>query len=171
MKKLDGKKSLLIALSVLMLAGCSCSRIEDEPVENSNDGIWDVTIDENAGEITETDYAAIQEELNKKVAETSINISMNTNPVFNDGQSEGNLMITNEEINRFMQVIEIYRDDTNKLIYKSNAIPVGTRIENDTLDVDLPAGEYECTAYFNAIRDTGEYVGKAAAKITISVLN
>ena len=29
-----------------------------------------------------------------------INISMNTSPVFSDGESEGSLMIVNEDINR-----------------------------------------------------------------------
>ena len=95
---------------------------------------------------------------------------MNLNPVFKDGSSEGNLLIMNEEINRHPQVVEIYRKDTEELIYKSGAIPVGSRVETGKLLVDLDAGEYPCVAYFNSVdENTGELLGKAGAEITIIV--
>ena len=99
-----------------------------------------------------------------------INISMNTSPVFRDGTSEGNLMIVNEGINNFPQIVEITRNDTGELIYKSGGIPVGSKIENAKLSVDLPAGTYECTAMFHSVDpDTGASLGCAGAIITITV--
>ena len=57
-------------------------------------------------------------------------------------------MIVNEAINNYPQQVEFIRNDTGEQIYqspkrspwaaKSNALP---------LDVELPAGTYECTAY------------------------
>ena len=114
----------------------------------------------------------IAEKLNEKVAEGMINISMNTAPYFENGTAEGNVMIVNESINNYPQKVQIIRNDTGEQIYESNAIPVGSKIERATLDVTLPAGTYECTAYFhNLDPETGEIIGTAGAIITITIKN
>ena len=100
-----------------------------------------------------------------------INISMNTSPSFENGTSAGSLMIVNEGVNRYPQVVEITRNDTNEVIYKSGAIPVGSKIESTKLSMDLDAGTYECTAmFYNVNPDTDEYLGCAGAIITVTVL-
>jgi hypothetical protein len=112
----------------------------------------------------------IQSSLNDKVAQGMINISMNLTPVFASGSAEGNLLIVNEEINRYPQVVEIYRNDTGELIYTSGGIPIGSRLEKDALDVALDDGVYSCTAYFHAIDpETSTAVGTAAAVIEITI--
>ena len=78
-----------------------------------------------------------------------INISMNTAPYFENGTAEGNVMIVNEDINLYPQQVEFIRNDTQEVIYQSKAIPVGSKIERAALDVELPAGTYECTAMFH----------------------
>ena len=114
----------------------------------------------------------IAEKLNEKVAEGMINISMNTAPYFENGTAEGNVMIVNESINNYPQKVQIIRNDTGEQIYESNAIPVGSKIERATLDVTLPAGTYECTAYFhNLDPETGDIIGTAGAIITITIKN
>ena len=100
-----------------------------------------------------------------------MNISMNTNPAFENGTAVGNVLITNSTSNRYAQVVEIYRDDTGELIYRSGVIPVGARIDNAKLMVNLPQGVYDCTAEFNQISDEGTLLGKACAKIQIYILN
>ncbi len=111
----------------------------------------------------------IQEEINKKVAQGMINISMNTYPVFDNGAAEGNLLIYNDPSNNYAQVIEIYHDD--ELIYRSGLIPVGSRIENAKLMVELPKGEYPCVAYFNSVDEEGNVLGTAGAQIVINIAN
>lgn len=112
----------------------------------------------------------IAEKLNEKVAEGMINISMNTAPYFENGTSEGNVMIVNESINNYPQKVQIVRNDTGEQIYESNAIPVGSKIERATLDVTLPAGTYKCTAYFhNLDPESGAIIGTAGAIITITI--
>lgn len=112
----------------------------------------------------------IEARLNEKVAEGMINISANTAPIFEDGASEGNLMLVNESINNYPQKVQIVRNDTGEQIYESNAIPVGSKIERATLDVTLPAGTYECTAYFhNLDPESGAIIGTAGAIITITI--
>ena len=114
----------------------------------------------------------IEANLNQKVADGMINISMNTAPVFADGTAEGNIMVVNETINNYPQKVEFIRNDTEEIIYSSNAIPVGSKIERDTLDVDLEPGIYTCTALFhNLDPETGSILGTAGAVITITIQN
>ena len=114
----------------------------------------------------------IAEKLNEKVAEGMINISMNTAPYFEDGKAEGNVMIVNESINNYPQQVEFIRNDTGEQIYESGAIAVGSKIERAKLDVALPAGTYECTAYFHNLDPvSGEIIGTAGAIINITIKN
>ena len=114
----------------------------------------------------------IAEKLNEKVAEGMINISMNTAPYFEDGTAEGNVMIVNESINNYPQQVEFIRNDTGEQIFQSKAIPVGSKIERAALDVELPAGTYECTAMFHNLDPvSGEIIGTAGAIITITIKN
>jgi len=114
----------------------------------------------------------IAEKLNEKVAEGMINISANTAPIFEDGSSEGNLMLVNESINNYPQKVQIVRNDTGEQIYESGAIAVGSKIERAKLDVVLPAGTYECTAYFhNLDPESGAIIGTAGAIINITIKN
>ena len=114
----------------------------------------------------------IAEKLNEKVAEGMINISMNTAPYFENGKAEGNVMIVNEAINLYPQQVEFIRNGTGEQIYQSKAIPVGSKIERAALDVELPAGTYECTAMFHNLDPvSGEIIGTAGAIITITVKN
>ena len=114
----------------------------------------------------------IAEKLNAKVAEGMINISMNTAPYFEDGAADGNLMIVNESINNYPQKVQIVRNDTGEQIYESGAIAVGSKIEHAALDVELPAGTYECTAMFHNLDPvSGETIGTAGAIINITIKN
>ena len=114
----------------------------------------------------------IEAALNNKVAEGMINISANTAPIFEDGASEGNLMLVNESINNYPQKVQIVRNDTGEQIYESGAIAVGSKVERAKLDLVLPAGTYECTAYFhNLDPESGAIIGTAGAIITITIKN
>ena len=114
----------------------------------------------------------IAEKLNERVAEGMINISMNTAPYFENGTAEGNVMIVNESINNYPQQVEFIRNDTGEQIYESGAIAVGSKIEHAKLNTTLPAGTYECTAYFHNLNpETGEIIGTAGAIINITIKN
>lgn len=172
------KKNLLIVglfLVIIALASVIVFNYTSKPsMANSNQNQDSIGVDPNAvndGQGNKT-QKEIQEDLNQKVAESMINISMNMNPVFESGNSKGNLSIVNNQVNYYSQMVEIYRDDTQELIYKSSAIPVGSRIDSAKLNVSLKKGTYNCTAYFNAIdHNTNTIVGKAGAKIKITILN
>ena len=157
-KKSYKKKIIAVIAIIAVLAGCIsayCIMKNRSDDGNSSGMVWDT----NA-------------ELNKKVEEGMINISMNTSPTFHDSKSKGNLMIVNSEANHYPQIVYIVRKDTNEEIYRSGGIPVGSKVENAALSVDLPAGTYDCVAYFNnADPETGAILGTAGAEITITVEN
>ena len=132
--------------------------------------VWDANAEE--GGLTQRSVEKVQEELNRKVEEGMINISMSTAPVFETGTSEGNLLIVNGERNNYPQVVYIIRKDTGEEIYRSGGIPVGSKIERARLSVDLDAGTYECMAYFNNVDpETGAVLGTAGAEIVVTVLH
>lgn len=165
-KKIGIGAAIVVVLAIIILLLLrSCGGPVDDPggIEfdpSATEGGWD-----------EADLDAIRDSLNEKVEEGMINISMNTSPVFSDGESAGSLMIVNEEVNNYPQVVEISRDDTGELIYKSGAIPVGSKIEAAKLSVDLDPGTYKCTAlFYNVDPDTGDYLGCAGAVVTVTVL-
>ena len=161
---------LIIAMLLAAFRGCENEKsVIENPVETGPGIVYDDGAVE--GGWNEADTDKIIASLNAKVEEGMINISMNTSPNFREGTAEGNLMIVNEGINRYPQVVEISRNDTGEMIYKSGAIPVGSKIEHAKLSVDLPAGTYDCTAmFYNVDPDTGSYLGCAGAIISITVL-
>ena len=170
---------LIIAIIVAMLRGCDgLGYIPDDATDS---GVTDtaaptpgIVYDTGAveGGWESADADKIIENLNEKVADGMINISMNTSPIFADSTALGNLMIVNESVNRYPQVVEITRNDTGELIYKSGAIPVGSKIEKAPLAAALDAGTYECTAmFYNVDPETGAYLGCAGAIIHVTVQN
>lgn len=154
---------VIVVVILLLLRSCGA------PVDDPGGIEFDPSATEGGWDKADTDE--IIAGLNEKVEEGMINISMNTSPVFADGTSAGSLMIVNEEVNNYPQVVEISRDDTGELIYKSGAIPVGSKIESAKLSVDLDPGTYKCTAlFYNVDPDTGDYLGCAGAVVTVTVL-
>ena len=84
--------AIVIVIVILLLLLRSCGAPANDPggIEfdpSATEGGWD-----------EADMDAIRDSLNEKVEEGMINISMNTSPVFSDGESAGSLMIVNDDI-------------------------------------------------------------------------
>lgn len=161
---------IIIIILLLLLRGCGSNLA---PVAGDDDRPGNsIEYDKGAteGGLEHASKEEIQAALNEKVALSEINISMNPTPVFADGSSEGNLLIVNSEVNNYPQRVTIIRSDTGEQIYQTKAIPVGSKIEADKLDVELAAGTYDCVAYFeNLDPETGDSLGKAGANITITV--
>ena len=179
-EKRDAKSRTLVILAVVGLAAAltlgifTAVRMIRKPAASKNDPKSGIVYDSAAieGGWDNLSPEEIAEKLNAKVAEGMINISMNTAPYFEDGKAEGNVMIVNESINNYPQKVQIVRNDTGEQIYESGAIAVGSKIERAKLNTALPAGTYECTAYFHNLNpETGEIIGTAGAIITITVKN
>ena len=164
----------IAVIGMFSLRSCDADGVEQSAHELNSPSISVLEMDENAeqGGLVYRDKDEIQKELNQKVEEGMINISMNTSPIFADGTAEGNLLIVNSEANNYPQIVYIIRKDTGDEIYRSKGIAVGSKIECAKLSVNLPAGVYDCVAYFsNVDPNTGSILGTAGAEITITVQN
>jgi hypothetical protein len=114
----------------------------------------------------------IQAELDRVIEEGMFHISINTNPVFNDGKSEGNLEIENVPNNRYLMRVEIANQDTGDVLYSTKYIEPNSHIQTAALDTELEAGEYPAVATFYAYDpDTLTEIGSTGCEITIYVLN
>lgn len=130
------------------------------------------------GQLENKSNDEIEAELNRVVEKGSMSISINANPIFVDGKSEGSIQIENSPANHYGQEVIITLDETGEEIYRSGLLLPNYHIQTDKLTVELEKGEYDCTAIFvgyniENIESGGEpeQIGTAAAKICISVLN
>lgn len=172
-EKIQENKSIIVLavlMLVLIIGSVVCMSGGGDETTTSNGGtFYDLTADANAteGGIEYKTQEEIEAELNAKVADGMINVSMNTNPVFENGT--GNLLITNSDVNNYPQIIEIY-DENNQLIYQSGLIEVGSKVETGLLLVGLSVGDHDCMATFNAVNPTtGELAGRANVNIVVTV--
>lgn len=160
------KKRSWLLLLLLMIAVCGIWLLQDRR---------DLWLDPNQSEGTLDGLTRdeIQKLMNEKVAEGQFMISINTQPVFPDGKSEGTLRIENSPQNRYLMVVKMYRYEDKKqgeLLYESGAIKPGNKIEQARLDVALSKGKYPVIVYFEGYdEETKEYVGKAGSELTIYI--
>ena len=159
---------IIVAIILAWFRPCNCHCGTGDP----HDGIpWDdnVTYDDEQ-------HQADIDALNQKVADGMITISMNADPVFANGEAEGNVQIENDVSNTKPQMIEIYLKDSsgnvdkNQLVYRSGKIPVGGKIQKVKLLKNLSKGDYKAWVGFNAIDDNDNIVGTAGADIVIHVV-
>lgn len=130
-------------------------------------------LEQNAtmGLLPGVDVAQRQAELQQQLDDSMIAFSINTSPLFENGGSEGNLMLENPANNAKLIVVELYLNETEELIYQTKALPAGSYIENARLDKLLEPGEYPATAYFKAYReDDHTYIGQVGAALTLHIL-
>ena len=128
-EKRDAKSRTLVILAVVGLAAAitvgifTAVRLIRKPAQSKDSPKTGIVYDDAAieGGWDNLSPEEIAEKLNEKVAEGMINISMNTAPYFENGTSEGNVMIVNESINNYPQQVELIRNDTGEQIYQSNA--------------------------------------------------
>lgn len=114
----------------------------------------------------------IQAEIDRVVEEGMMNISISSVIEFENGGAEGEVKIENSPANHYLMQVEISLNDTGEVVYTSEILEPNYHIQYATLDVNLPAGSYPCTATFYALDpDTEELVGQAAAAVTLVVLH
>ena len=161
----------VIILLLLLLRSCGSDRIQlPDDVEKVVDAIFDNSQKDKEKVVTETPEER-QERINKEAMKGMLTIDLNVTPIFENGISEGNFQFLNDKENYYLMQVEVYRDDTNELIYKSKLIKQGNIIERAKLDVPLKKGVYDCTAFFRAVDpETFAIKGTVGAKMKITIL-
>lgn len=158
--------ALVIALLLclpLALAGCSSD-------SSSSSAPYDPTPKD--GQAPYKTEEEIKEELNRKVEEGNLDISIQSIITFDNGTSEGIANIENVPGNNYDIKVRIEDAESKELLYESELLKPNQYVEMIKLDKNLSAGSYPAIATFIAYNpETGNEEGEAGAEITIEVKN
>lgn len=164
---------LLLPLAVLLTAGLTTAvfYIKDSRKPPEPEGlVYEANIVQ--GDIPGKTKEERQRELDNIVEEGMLAMSINATP---SGKTTGadrsiNWLIENPSNQGKLIRIEVWNDASNEKIYETGAIPPGNYVESAPLNMELPPGEYPCTARFYAYQEETEtYIGQAAAQITLTL--
>ena len=131
---------IVILASALLFTRCS-SNSGDQVTENTG-GVQMGIIDMPESK------EDIQGRLNEIVEKGMFQIFINTD-ISIDKQNMADVMIQNSMNNHYDCYVEILYQ--NEIIYKSDILKPGYKIEFDTIDKFNESGEYDCIAYFHVI--------------------
>ena len=99
-------------------------------------------------------------------------VVMNTTWEFENGSSPSeNAYVENAETNTNDVYFDILLADTEETIYASPVLPVGSYIENITLDKELEAGTYDCVIVYNLIDKEQNVLSDVRVALVINVHN
>lgn len=184
-KKLRRRVLLLILLLLLLLGGCGAWFWDRE---KDNGGI-EREVAAQTGLLPGMSPEEIQDRLNRRVAESRLNVSINTEPVFANGRAEGDIRIENIPGNNYSFVVTLTVTDASdnegaknhigEVIMKTGLIDPNTYVDQKALDVNLPRGAYTCTADFTAYKEVEqedgsmelEEQGATGVQIIVTVLD
>ena len=148
---IEKKKNLLITMvtlvsaALLILSGAYMLGLFDKPDDSGiqlGAGVKEGEIDPETGEKVSGNEGGTGTN-----GKSNMTVRLNGYPVFEDGNSAGNLNIANPSSNVLYMLVEITLDDTGEKIYESGAIPPNHYVDNDKLIVILKQGEYKATAH------------------------
>jgi hypothetical protein len=163
--------AVIVALLVLVFGGLFLySKQNDDLASLENE------VKAELGQLENKSNDEVQAALNEIIEEGTIRVSINMNPVFPTGESNGTLQLENHPNNHYnlrcVITADTNGDGEEEELYHSGLMPVNSHIQEDVLSVDLDKGEYPATATFTAYDvDTDKEVGVVVAQIRISVLN
>lgn len=176
-KKTAGKRrakavvAAAVASVVLVFGGMFFMNRQDSDLVALED-----SVKAQLGQLESKSNDEIEQALNEVIEEGSVRVSINMNPVFPTGDSEGSIQLENHPNNHYnlrcVIAADTDGDGTEEEVYHSGLMPVNSHIQQDTLEVPLAKGDYPATATFTAYDpDTDAEVGVVVAQIRISVLN
>lgn len=100
----------------------------------------------------------------------SYNATMNSTWNFADGSSaSSNAYVENSTSNTNDVYFDLMLADTSEIIYSSPVIPIGSHLENITLDKVLEAGSYDCVVKYVLVDENQKPLSslKVAVKVII----
>ena len=99
-------------------------------------------------------------------------VTMNSTWYFEDGSSaSSNAYVENSTRNTNDVYFDIVLSDTDETIFSSPTIPVGSHLENITLDKVLEAGTHDCVLTYHLMDENGKNISHLNMTLTIVVEN
>jgi hypothetical protein len=110
------------------------------------------------------------EQMKEKTQAGQYEVTMNTTWEFEKGDSAStNAYVENSTSNANDVYFDVIRNDTGEAILKSPIIPVGSHLENITLDKPLDAGTHACMLTYHLLDSSGNPVSKLNINLKIHV--
>jgi hypothetical protein len=102
----------------------------------------------------------------------SYEVKMNSEWRFRDSsQPSYNAFVANVINNTQDVFFDVIENESGEVIYESPIIPVGSSLENISLDVDLASGAYNCTLIYHLLDVNGEEFTSLQVAIDIIIEN
>lgn len=99
-------------------------------------------------------------------------VTMNNAWSFDDGKSESiDAYVANAPQNTRTVYFEVFLSDTGEMVYSSPYMPVGTELQNFSLEKDLKAGDYTAVVAYHLVDDEFNEIDDVSVEITIHILN
>ena len=150
-QKKDNKKLIVIIIAVviiIILAGVIIWLVLGKKNSEGSDGVMGY----EAGVVTDEETARKVDDEMAKAAEGYMNLNMKLEAVSKDGENF-TCMIANSPKNRYDMYFELIDDSDGEVIYKSNLIQVGYRIEEFKSSRKYEPGQYPVTVNYHQMED------------------
>ena len=114
--------------------------------------------------------AQLREE--ERVPIGSYEVAMNTEWTFPDSKTASeDAYVSNAVTNNSTVYFDITLEGSTDVIYKSPYIPVGSSVQNITLDNDMDKGVYEAVLTYHLVDESYKETSKVSVGITITIQN
>lgn len=120
--------------------------------------------------VTKEDVETAAIDLQEKVRDGMFKMTMNNQWVFPDSSSpSSNAYVSNSEKNRKPFYFDLLLGDTKEVIYSSPTLPVGTKLEEITLEKELAAGTYSAVVQYHLLDEDGNTTSSVGATVTLTI--
>lgn len=123
--------------------------------------------DERPTVVSQGNAEEVKATMDDPVEDGYYQITMNTEWTF-DGKTS-NAYVENSKNNNRTVYFDVFRADTNDLVYSSPYIPVGEKIQNFKLDADLAPGNYDGLVTYHLVDENNEEVSDLSVTVTFEV--
>lgn len=122
--------------------------------------------------VNEKNVEDVLEELDEKEAVPVgyYEVMMNSTWNFANGKApSSNAYVENAEANTNSVYFDVTLADTEETIYESPILPVGSHLENITMDTNLQAGSYDCIVTYHLLDEKNISISTLKLTLTINI--
>lgn len=153
--------AIICIFIVMIVAAVILLTPSTQETEQRNVVVTPDNVDEVLAEIEDT-----------KVQMGQYEVIMNSTWEFDNGTSAStNAYVENSTANTNDVYFDVIRKDTNETIYQSPIIPIGSHLDEITLDTALSAGTYPCMLTYHLLDEDGQPTSRLNINIDIVIHN
>jgi len=172
-KKSKKKSTLIIIMSAIVLVAAGVFLgIWLANREQQTEGIGETDIPLGGRGTVAVDGTDLITPLSDELASAAqYTVKMTNDWVFDTATSPSqNVFVENTTRNSHTVYFDLILPETDEVLYSSPYMPVGAKIESITLDVLLPAGEYEPIVIYHLVDNDGNVLSTVSVRIFLRVL-